>query len=109
MARVNPIIKLKDRPHYYFNKIYSTARNTWFHDLSQYTKCGRRTGSETHAADPHFGCKLLPYRNTHFRPIVIVNGRPMGVVNKNSAIVYRGKRPKSRLLHRGFTCLPAVI
>ena len=33
MARVNPIIKLKDRPHYYFNKIYSTARNTWFHDL----------------------------------------------------------------------------
>ena len=33
MTRVNPIIKLKDRPHYYFNKIYSTARNTWFHDL----------------------------------------------------------------------------
>ena len=33
MTRTNPIIKLKDRPHYYFNKIYSTAPNTWFHDL----------------------------------------------------------------------------
>ena len=33
MTRVNPIIKVKDRPHYYFNKIYSTAPNTWFHDL----------------------------------------------------------------------------
>ena len=33
MASANPIIKVKDRPHYYFNKIYSTAPNTWFHDL----------------------------------------------------------------------------
>ena len=33
MKRLDPMIKLHKRPHYYFNKIYSTARNTWFHDL----------------------------------------------------------------------------
>jgi hypothetical protein len=33
MKRHDPIIKLHHRPHYYFNKIYSTAPNTWFHDL----------------------------------------------------------------------------
>lgn len=33
MKRHDPIIKLHNRPHYYFNKIYSTAPNTWFHDL----------------------------------------------------------------------------
>lgn len=33
MKRLDPMIKLHHRPHYYFNKIYSTAPNTWFHDL----------------------------------------------------------------------------
>jgi hypothetical protein len=33
MKRHDPMIKLHNRPHYYFNKIYSTAPNTWFHDL----------------------------------------------------------------------------
>lgn len=33
MTRVDPMIKIHQRPHYYFNKIYSTAPNTWFHDL----------------------------------------------------------------------------
>ena len=33
MTRTDPMIKLHQRPHYYFNKIYSTSRNTWFHDL----------------------------------------------------------------------------
>lgn len=33
MKRYDPMIKVHRRPHYYFNKIYSTAPNTWFHDL----------------------------------------------------------------------------
>lgn len=33
MNRLDPMIKVHHRPHYYFNKIYSTAPNTWFHDL----------------------------------------------------------------------------
>ena len=33
MKRIDPMIKLHHRPHYYFNRIYSTAPNTWFHDL----------------------------------------------------------------------------
>jgi hypothetical protein len=33
MKRHDPMIKPHKRPHYYFNKIYSTALNTWFHDL----------------------------------------------------------------------------
>ena len=33
MKRYDPMIKIHKRPHFYFNKIYSTAPNTWFHDL----------------------------------------------------------------------------
>ena len=33
MKRYDPMIKPHKRPHYYFNKIHSTALNTWFHDL----------------------------------------------------------------------------
>ena len=33
MKRHDPMIKLHKRPHYYFSKIFSTAPNTWFHDI----------------------------------------------------------------------------
>ena len=33
MRRYDPIIKVHKLPHFYFNKVYSTAPNTWFHDL----------------------------------------------------------------------------
>ena len=33
MKRYDPMIKPHKRPHYYYNKIHSTALNTWFHDL----------------------------------------------------------------------------
>ena len=33
MARTQPLIKIHKRPKYYFSKIFSTAPNTWFHDL----------------------------------------------------------------------------
>lgn len=33
MKRHDPMIKLHRRPHFYFSKVFSTAPNTWFHDL----------------------------------------------------------------------------
>ena len=33
MKRPDPMIKQHKLPHFYFNRIYSTAPNTWFHDL----------------------------------------------------------------------------
>lgn len=33
MRSYDPLIKIHKRPRFYFNKIYSTAPNTWFHDL----------------------------------------------------------------------------
>ena len=33
MKRHDPMIKQHKLPHFYFNRIYSTAPNTWFHDL----------------------------------------------------------------------------
>ena len=33
MKRYDPAIKVHKRPHFYFSKVYSTAPNTWFHDL----------------------------------------------------------------------------
>ena len=75
MTRTDPIIKLKDRPHYYFNKIYSTAPNTWFHDLldngpsNDGTRRSRGTENE-----PRFW-HIFVGVNTRFMDVFPLNGK----------------------------------